>query len=123
MPGEWEVVSIADREWIAAHSGPLQGLVMGLVENTQPIDPAEPFWEYFLLYSRGSGGGRRVLAGLATAYQFHKNAFDYRARISQVLVLPPFRKRGLGSALSEAVYARYPQDLCCFEISVEEASE
>lgn len=39
---------------------------------------------------------KRTLSGIATGYQFHRDALRYRARISQVMILPDFRGQGMG---------------------------
>merc|ERR1712046_27845 len=46
-----------------------------------------------------------------------------RPRISQMLVLPPYQRRGLGSQLLETVYKNYLSDAKVIDITVEDPSD
>ncbi len=43
--------------------------------------------------------------GFCTVYSFYSYPDRSRLRVSQVLVLPPFQRQGVGRALLQAVYA------------------
>lgn len=47
----------------------------------------------------------RAQRGFCTVYRFFSYPDRQRLRVSQVLVLPPFQRQGVGRALLEAVYA------------------
>jgi ribosomal protein S18 acetylase RimI-like enzyme len=46
-----------------------------------------------------------------------------RLKISQVLVLPPFQRRGIASAMYQMVFDLYRQEPKCFQIVVEDAAD
>ena len=45
------------------------------------------------------GESRYSIAGYATVYQYYAYPANIRPRVSQVLTLPPYQKKGLGSRL------------------------
>jgi GNAT superfamily N-acetyltransferase len=47
------------------------------------------------------------LMAFATVFEAHQNAVRFRAKISQVLVIPTHQKQGLGSILYKAIYDHY----------------
>lgn len=48
-----------------------------------------------------------AIAGYATVYEYYAYPVNMRPRISQMLVLPPFQRRGLGTALLSGIYNHY----------------
>jgi hypothetical protein len=55
------------------------------IDGASMIEPF-PFWKYFLLYEKSTCN----LAAYCTVYEAHKTAVEFRAKISQILVLTPF---------------------------------
>jgi hypothetical protein len=55
------------------------------IEGASVIEPS-PFWQYFLVYEEKS----KDLVAYATVFEAHHSAVKFRAKISQVLVLPPY---------------------------------
>ena len=53
---------------------------------------------------------RYGIVGYATVYQYYAYPANVRPRISQVLVLPPYQKKGLGSRLLNTIYQHYMND-------------
>ena len=48
-----------------------------------------------------------AFAGYATVYEYFAYPKNIRPRISQMLVLPPFQRQGLGAALLTSIYNHY----------------
>ena len=68
--------------------------------------------------------GTHELVGLATVYQAHLTADQFRMKTSQVLVLPPFQRRGIASRLYGAIYNDYRhKQPHCFEVMTEDAAD
>ena len=47
------------------------------------------------------------MCGYTTVYQYYAYPQNTRPRISQMLVLPPFQRKGLGAEMLDVVQARY----------------
>jgi histone acetyltransferase 1 len=60
--------------------------------------------------------------GYFTAYQFYCAIDTYKSRVSQVLVLPSFQRRGLAGLMLECYYREMLADEKCKQISVESSS-
>ena len=63
----------------------LQAVLPFFIDGASMIEPS-PFWNYFLCYDKQSGD----LLAFMTVYEAHQSAVKFRAKISQVLVLPPY---------------------------------
>lgn len=48
-----------------------------------------------------------AIAGYATVYQYYAYPKNIRPRISQMLVLPPFQRQGIGANLLRTIYNQY----------------
>ena len=53
------------------------------------------------------GNTRYAIAGYATVYEYYAYPDNTRPRISQMLVLPPFQRIGVGLQLLEKIYKYY----------------
>jgi len=60
-------------------------------------------WLWFVLIAHEKSTGRWATAGFTTVYQFYAHPFKRRLRISQVLVLPPYQRKGFGAKLLDSV--------------------
>ena len=99
-------------------------------------------WCYFLVYSDNKVTLYKLiniqLIAYSTAYaqkkpsnlgknrtqQIGKNQkSNYKLRISQFIVLPPYQRLGIGSTLLEKMYSHYLDDKHCIEITVEDPSD
>ena len=54
-----------------------------------------------------NGETMHAFAGYATVYEYFAYPKNIRPRISQMLVLPPFQRQGLGAALLTSIYNHY----------------
>ena len=73
-----------------------QALLPFFIEGASPVEPS-PFWNYFLVY----GVESKELVALFTVYEAHLAFDQFRTKISQVLVLPPFQRKGIASRVYE----------------------
>jgi histone acetyltransferase 1 len=97
----------------------MQSLLPFFIDGASEIEP-DSFWQYFIIYDAQTLN----LMAFATVFEAHLTAVKFRAKISQVLVLPPYQKQGLGHALYSSVYDYYrtKQDNC-FQVIVEDSAE
>lgn len=75
-------------------------LVLLLVDGSNPIDVLDPRWEVFLLVQERKD---TRLLGFAAVYRFHRYPGSTRMRLGQVLVLPPYQRKGYGRLLLEVL--------------------
>ena len=77
----------------------LQFLPLLYVDGANYIDNTDPRWSVYLGVS--SNG---TICGFATVYTFYAYPARERLRLSQILVLPPHRGRGVASSLLRRAY-------------------
>lgn len=98
-------------------------LVLFLIEGGSGIDLDDAKWECYFLYQTNP----QRFIGFATVYPyywFHPRISTHRRlRISQFLVLPPYRGRGYGAKLYEGLYRHLRSRREVVEITVEDPSE
>lgn len=100
------------------------------IEGASYIDEDEPHWEMFWLFNKKT----KNCLGYATTYKYwnyggHKS-FDsesferqYKARISQFLILPPYQGNGHGAKLYKTIYDLWEHDKSIVEVTVEDPNE
>jgi len=106
----------------------LQAWIMFYIDAASFIDIDDDCWRMFLMFEKtGSPGSERYAAvGYITVYQYYaygRETNRTRPRISQMLVLPPYQRRGLGSQLLETVYRNYLKNDKVIDITVEDPSD
>ena len=67
------------------------------------------YWNYFLLYDKANGN----IAGFTTVLEACKHAEDYRAKLSQMFILPTYQRQGLGQKFCEVVFDYYREQPFC----------
>ncbi|OWM66103.1 hypothetical protein CDL15_Pgr015530 [Punica granatum] len=81
-------------------------LVLLLVDGSNPIDVTDPSWDIYLLLKKSvnqmANSEDRVL-GFSAVYRFYRYPDGLRLRLGQVLVLPPYQKKGYGRHLQEVL--------------------
>ena len=87
----------------------LQAWIMFYIDAASFIDIDDDSWRMFLMFEKEGGPGNETysIVGYITIYQYYaysRETNKTRPRISQMLVLPPYQRRGLGSQLLETVY-------------------
>lgn len=76
--------------------------VLLLVDGSNPIDITDPSWQIYILVQKAAIGQEDcilTLLGFAAIYQFHKYPDSKRLRLGQILMLPPYQRKGYGSCL------------------------
>ena len=96
-----------------------QALLPFFIEGASPVEPS-PFWNYFLVY----GSESKDLVGLFTVFEAHLTYDQFRTKVSQVLVLPPYQRRGIASRVYEQIYNNYRlKEPRCFQVMTEDAAD
>ncbi len=88
----------------------LQPWIMFYIDAASYIDSDDPNWLYFLAFerrARSDDGASYCVAGFITVYQYYGYPQNTRPRISQMLVLPPFQRMGLGARLLDTVQRHF----------------
>ena len=89
------------------------------IDGASQIEPGM-FWHYFLIYDQATG----ALMALASVFEAHITSEVVRAKVSQVLVLPPYQRLGLGTLLYSHIYDHYRFNYPkCIEIIVEDSAD
>lgn len=104
----------------------LQPWIMFFIDAASYIDDADDNWRFFLLFERyktSEGNNQYAVAGYTTVYQYYAYPEHMRPRISQMLVLPPFQKQGLGAKLLDTVCKYYWNNPKIVDITVEDPSD
>ncbi|KAK4432935.1 Histone acetyltransferase type B catalytic subunit [Sesamum alatum] len=78
-------------------------LVLLLVDGSNPIDVTDPKWEIYILVRKVQEGSCMKLLGFAAVYRFHRYPDNMRLRLGQILVLPPYQRKGYGCSLLEVL--------------------
>lgn len=87
----------------------LQAWIMFYIDAASYIDIDDDNWRIFLMFEKTGGPGncKYSIVGYLTVYQYYaygRETNKKRPRISQMLILPPYQRQGLGSQLLETVY-------------------
>lgn len=77
----------------------------------------------FEKYKTPNGDIRYASVGYTTVYLYFSYPENIRPRISQMFVLPPFQRIGVGSKIIEALYSYYGSKTNVTDITVEEPSD
>ena len=90
----------------------LQAMPLLYVDGANYIDNTDPKWEVYLALSFSPGQEEEkssqqqvCCCGFATVYSFYAYPSRERLRLSQILVFPPYRRRGAASGILEKVYS------------------
>lgn len=60
-----------------------------------------------------------AVAGYTTVYEYYAYPANIRPRISQMLVLPPFQRLGLGAEMLDTIYNHYKSNTKVTDITGE----
>ncbi len=86
----------------------LQPWIMFYIDAASYIDSDDPNWIYFLLFEKV--GDAYSVCGFVTVYRYYGYPEHARPRISQMLILPPFQRLGLGARLLDTVERHFWKD-------------
>lgn len=107
------------------HHGKFESMIFWFVDAASHIIHDQQ-WEFFLVfekYKTPSGDIRYASVGYTTVYLYYSYPENIRPRISQMIVLPPFQRLGVGSKIIEALYSYYGPKANVTDITVEEPSD
>ena len=76
------------------------------IDGASAIDSEDERWTLLTVTRSSPDGSDWRLLSFATVYEFYQYPDSTRARLSQIVVLPPYQRRGLGGKMLEAVRAR-----------------
>jgi len=105
----------------------MQPWILFYIDAASYIDFDDSNWRFFVVYERfkspDDGAARYAFAGYTTVYQYYAYPANIRPRVSQMLVLPPFQRRGLGARMLEVVQQFYWGNEKVVDITVEDPSD
>ncbi|CAN8248356.1 unnamed protein product [Cochlearia groenlandica] len=80
-------------------------LVLLFIDGSNPIDVTDPDWDLYLLIQKKEKKDEPLyqIVGFTAIYKFYRYPDRLRMRLSQILVLPSFQGKGLGSYLVNVV--------------------
>ncbi|CEP13354.1 hypothetical protein [Parasitella parasitica] len=104
----------------------MQLLALFFIEGSSYIEDDDEKWEIYTSFKREKISDTEDafhFIGYSTTYPFYCWPENIRMRISQFLVLPPFKKQGHGSKLYQTIYKLFlsRNEIC--EITVEDPNE
>lgn len=103
----------------------LQTFLLWYVDGASFIDVDDDQWAFFIVYEKytsDNGSPLYATVGYATVYRYYAYPAHIRPRISQVLVLPPFRKMSVCANLIRAIYSHFTIQSEVIDITVEDPS-
>lgn len=114
----------------------MQTLIMWFIESATMIDYEDPRWDFFLIFEKFnpstindseapsiSTEDRYYFAGYATVYRYYAYPDKMRPRVSQMLLLPPYRRNHLGTTLLQSIYDYYKKLPATLDITAEDPDE
>jgi histone acetyltransferase 1 len=87
-----------------AYHARLQMFNIWFIDGARYIEANDPKWQIYLAFRRRKSTDRLSLVGWMTVYPFFSYPQSLRMRVSQLLILPPFQKRGICAQLLRALY-------------------
>uniref|UniRef100_A0A0K8TT35 Histone acetyltransferase type B catalytic subunit n=1 Tax=Tabanus bromius TaxID=304241 RepID=A0A0K8TT35_TABBR len=103
----------------------LQTFILWFIDAASYVEVDDPQWMYFVCYEKFKnvdGNTQFATVGYTTLYQYYAYPEHIRPRISQMLVLPPFQKMGIGAKFIESIYQYYKKNDKILDITVENPS-
>ncbi|KAJ9538759.1 hypothetical protein OSB04_031492, partial [Centaurea solstitialis] len=99
-------------------------LVLLLVDGSNPIDVTDPDWEIYVLVEKKSDQPDKPqqLLGFAALYRFFHYPDSQRLRLGQILIFPPYQRKGYGGRLFQAITDLAVSDNI-YDLSIEEPLE
>lgn len=114
----------------------MQTLIMWFIESANMVDHEDPRWDFFMIFEKYnpstsedpeaiglSTEDRFYFAGYATVYRYYAYPDRTRPRVSQMLLLPPYRRNGLGTTMLQSIYDYYKKQPATLDITAEDPDE
>ncbi|KAI9260837.1 acyl-CoA N-acyltransferase [Sporodiniella umbellata] len=99
--------------------------ILFFIEGGSFIEDDDEKWEIFTTFKKekSTETTNYHFVGYSTVYPFYYWPENTRIRISQFLMLPPYKKKGHGSELYQTLYELFKLQRGISEITVEDSSE
>ncbi|CAF2072182.1 unnamed protein product [Rotaria magnacalcarata] len=94
--------------------------------HASTIDKDDPNWVIYLLYQQYQNDNGQICyapIGFITVYLYYAYPEKRRPRVSQVLILPPYQRKGHGRRLLTAIYNDLRKDSRVQDITAEDPSD
>lgn len=125
--------TIADPGFTKYHAK-IQTWLLWFIDGASYIDIDDDRWEFFVMFEKSgdhvNGDGvtnashsTHHFVGYTSVYRYYAYFDKIRPRISQVLILPPYQRQGLGAHLLETIYNHYQGQGEVLDITVEDPSD
>lgn len=104
----------------------LQTFVLWYIDSSNIIDFDDSKWKIFIMYEifkNDNGYTCYTPVGYSTIYEYYAYPDKIRPRISQMLILPPFQRKGLCAKLLNSVYKHYATKSDVIDITVESPND
>ncbi|XP_066978661.1 histone acetyltransferase type B catalytic subunit isoform X1 [Macrobrachium rosenbergii] len=103
----------------------MQPFILWYIDAASYIDVDDDRWRFIVVYEKFNvnGNPQYAFAGYSTVYEYYAYPDKIRPRISQMLVLPPFQRLGIGAELLETIYGHFRNDSRVLDITVEDPSD
>lgn len=104
----------------------LQTFVLWYIDSSNFIDFDDTKWKIFIMYElfkNDNGDLCYTPVGYSTIYEYYAYPDKIRPRISQMLILPPFQRKGLCAKLLNSIYKHYTVKQDVIDITVESPND
>ncbi|XP_069951943.1 histone acetyltransferase type B catalytic subunit isoform X2 [Cherax quadricarinatus] len=103
----------------------IQTFLLWYIDAASYIDVDDDKWRFFVTYEKYlvNGNPQYAFAGYTTVYEYYAYPANIRPRISQMLILPPFQRLGLGREMLDTIYTHYKDNAKVLDITVEDPSD
>lgn len=126
----------ANTKGFAQFQSRMQSLIMWFIESALMIDYSLPKWDFFLMFEKYnpttsedpdatsiSSEDKFFFVGYATVFRYFAYPDKSRPRIAQMMLLPPYRRNGLGTILLQSIYDYYKKQPAILDLTVEDPDE
>jgi len=103
----------------------MQTFVLWYIDAASFIEVDDEKWNFYMLFEKKKTtmGFQHNFVGYMTVYHYYAYPNQFRPRISQMLILPPFQRHGHGVRLIETVNKQYQGNNDAIDITVEDPSD
>lgn len=104
----------------------LQSFILFFIDAASYIDVDDDKWRFFTIYEKYTNKDSNqayAVCGYSTVYEYYAYPVNIRPRISQMLILPPFQRMGLGAQLLCSIYKHYIPQSNVLDITVEDPND
>ncbi|KAK7086526.1 histone acetyltransferase 1 [Halocaridina rubra] len=117
------VCDISEPGFVEYHER-MQPFILWYIDAASYID-ADEKWCFLVTYEKFTvnGNPQYAFVGYSTVYEYYAFPDKIRPRISQMLVLPPFQRMGLGAEMLESIYMHYKSNNKVLDITVEDPAD